>query len=668
MTLPRQVVVPLMLACAGAARAAPPPDSFSDLSLEELGRINVSAASLLPASLLDAASTVAPITQEDWQRRGARRLFDALETQPALNVLPHLSGSQSVVMRAMVPSGSPAGVALTWDDAPLTDLMRSSTQYMSGLNLGALGQVQVIQGPGSALYGSDAFHGLVALRSPEPSGAAGGRAGLAARSDGFGEAYVQDARTLDGGARLRLAAAANVQAAQALQAPAAAGQALQRDNRQQAQTASLRMLSDTEQDTTWHAGLYLHRYYIKDSNGIGTRASGGNDMGWSRTRFAMLQAGLRHSFSVARSLELKGYYWRADSTIGSVVAAAPSAQLRDLLAGQHRAGLQATWRDTLPALRTEYALSAGLERLAVDEAYSELRSLGGQYLNRLANPTEGARRNVRQATLEANTRWADGRWRLVYGGRLDHYSDFGSHGSPRLGLVFQPAPENALKLLYGQAFRAPSAQEQAGTPNSILPNPGLKPEIIDTLELVAVHQGDSLTAQATLFRSLWRDGIVSQLLPSNRLVQFVNADRNKSYGLGASLRYRAGSLLLELDGSFARGRNQPSGREFRTFPRAKLVAAAAWSLADPSWQLTLDQHWQSKVNDVSAGAVFAARGLPHYARTDIGVGKRLSPQTEVAFQVRNLADRHNIYTSPSGARGGIPDSGITGAITLRRVY
>lgn len=660
-----------MLACAGAACAAPQPDSFSDLSLEELGRINVSAASLLPASLLDAASTVASITQEEWQRRGARRLFDALETQPALNVLPHLSGSQSVVMRAMVPSGSPAGVALTWDDAPLTDLMRSSTQYMSGLNLGALGQVQVIQGPGSAIYGSDAFHGLVALRSPEPSGGAagvGGRASVSARSDGFGEAFVQDARAFDGGVRLRLAAAVNVQTAQALQAPAASGQALQRDNRQHAQTAVLRMLSDTEQETTWHAGLYLHRYHIDDSNGIGTRASGGNDMGWSRTRLAMLQAGLRHTFSVARSLEVKGYYWRADSDIGSVVAATPRAQLRDLLAQQHRAGLQATWRDVLPALRTEYALSAGIERLAVDEAYSELRTMDGDYLRRLANPTEGARRTVRQVTLEANTRWADGRWRLVYGGRLDHYSDFGSHGSPRLGLVYQPASENALKLLYGQAFRAPSAQEQAGTPNSVLPNPGLKPEIIDTLELVAVHQGSRLNAQATLFRSQWRDGIASQLLPGNSLVQFVNVDRNKSYGLGASLRYRAGPLLLELDGSYARGRNQPSGREFRTFPRAKLVAGAAWTLADPSWQLTLDQHWQSKVNDVSAGAVFAAQALPHYIRTDIGVCKRLSPRTEVAFQVRNLADRGNIYTSPSGARGGMPDSGITATITLRRVY
>lgn len=671
MTLPRQVVVPLMLAYAGAAHAVPQPDAFSDLSLEELGRVNVSAASMLPASLLDAASTVTSITQDEWQRRGARRLLDALESQAALNVVPHLSGSQAVVMRAMVPSGSPAGVALTWDDAPLTDLMRSATQYMSGLNLGVLGQVQVIQGPGSAIYGSDAFHGLVALRSPDgpPNAAgAGGRAGWRVRSDGFGEAYIQDGREIGGGLRLRLAAAANAQAAQSIDAAAAAGQPLVRDNRQRAQSAALRLLSDRWQDTTWSAGLYLHHYHIDDTNGIGTRSSAGNDMGWAHTHFAMLQAGGRHAFSAARSLEVKGYYWRAESDIGSVVAGTPGAQLRDLLAQQHRAGLQATWRDVLPALRSEYALSAGVERLAVEQAYSELRTLGGDYLRRVDNPSAGARRTVRQVTLEANTRWADGRWRLVYGGRLDNYSDFGSHGSPRLGLVYQPAPDNALKLLYGQAFRAPSAQEKAGSPGSILPNPQLGPEVIDTLELVAVHQGRQLTAQATVFRSVWRDGIVTQLIPPNRLVQFMNADRNTAHGVSTSLRYRAGRLLLEFDGAWARGRNAATGREFRTFPRTKLDAALGWTLADPSWQVYLNQRWQSKVDDVSSGAAFAPQGLPHYARTDLSLNKRLSPAADLAFQVRNLADRRNIYTSPSGARGGMPDSGITGAVSVRLLY
>ena len=668
MTLPRLAVLPLLLACASAARALPGAQEFAQLSLEELGQINVSAASLLPASLLDAASSVSAVTQEDWQRRGARRLFDALEYQPALQVLPHIVGNQSLVIRAMVPSGSPGGVAVTWDDVPLTELLRSTTQYMTGLNLGALGQMQVIQGPGSALYGSDAYHGLVALRSPDSDTT---RLSWTARSDGYGQAALQDGRSLPGALRLRLTLAADGQADQALRAPygnPSTGAAVQRANREQAQTATLRLASDPERATSWFAGMYLHHYRIDDTNGIGLRASGGTDIGWSHTRFAMGQGGVRQAFGAARSLEVKGYYWRAENDIGSVLAAAPAPLRRDLLSTQHRSGVQAIWRDALPQWGSEYALSAGVERLAIDRVRGDLRSLSGEFLRTVDNPAQGAHRSVRNLMLEANTRWADGRWRVVYGGRLDHYSDFGSHGSPRLGLVFQPAPEYAVKLLYGQAFRAPSATELLGSPGSALPNPALQPEVIDTYELVGVLQQRQLSAQFSLFRSVSHDGIVSQLQPGSRLVQFMNIDRNKAHGASFTVRRRAGHWLLELDGSWARGHNVNSGRPFRTFPTAKLDAGVGWTLPDPAWQLFLDQRWQSKVDDVSAGAAFAPQGLPAYARTDLALHWHARPGTSWSFQIRNLANRDNLFSSPGGSRGGIPDSGITAAVGMQAVF
>jgi len=650
-----------------SAGASQKPSEFSELSLEELGQINVSVASLLPASLLDAASTISSISREQWQRRGARRLLDALEFQPAVQVLPHIVGNQAIVMRAMVPGGAPGGVAMTWDDVPLTDLLRASTQHMSGLNLGALGQVQVIQGPGSALYGSDAFYGLVALRSPDSDGT---RLSWIARSDGFGEAHVHDGRRLEGGTRLRLAVAANGQAGQSQQAPvgAADGTPVVRENRMRAKTASLRLASATDSAWSWFAGLYLHDYHIDDTHGVGTRASGGTDIGWSHTHFAMAQAGVRHDLGSAQSLELKGYYWRSGNDIGSILASTPAPVRRDLLSEQHRAGLQATWRNTAPSLRTEYALSAGIERVAVDKVRGDLRSLAGAFLRTVDNPAQGLGRTVRNMTLEANTRWDDGRWRLVYGGRMDHYSDFGSHGSPRLGLVFQPAPGSAFKLLYGQAFRAPSATELLGSPGSALPNPALKPEVIDTLELVGVRQDGRLLAQATLFASQSRDGVATQLVAPSRLVQFVNVDRNKSHGASFSLRYAAGRWQADLAGSWARGRNENMGRKFRTFPAAKLDAGLGWTFDDPSWQVFFNQRWQSKVDDVSAGAAFPPQGLPHYARTDLALVKRWTATMEGTVQLRNLTDRRNLFTSPSGARGGVPDSGITLAAGMQLLF
>jgi outer membrane receptor for ferrienterochelin and colicins len=67
--------------------------------------------------------------------------------------------------------------------------------------------------------------------------------------------------------------------------------------------------------------------------------------------------------------------------------------------------------------------------------------------------------------------------RLNAGARYDYYDTFGDHVSPRVGLMYSPLEKTTFKLLYGQAFRAPSDFEF--DPES---DPG--PEVIDTYEIV----------------------------------------------------------------------------------------------------------------------------------------------------------------------------------------
>src|SRR6185295_8714869 len=63
------------------------------------------------------------------------------------------------------------GVLLSWDGVPLNDLLRGApTLNVPGLNLGAIGEVQLVEGPGSSLYGADAFYGVVALSPYEAAG------------------------------------------------------------------------------------------------------------------------------------------------------------------------------------------------------------------------------------------------------------------------------------------------------------------------------------------------------------------------------------------------------------------------------------------------------------------------------------------------------------------
>ncbi len=76
-------------------------------------------------------------------------------------------------------------------------------------------------------------------------------------------------------------------------------------------------------------------------------------------------------------------------------------------------------------------------------------------------------------------------WELTIGVRYDDYSDFGRTINPRAAMVWQAKHNLTTKLMYGSAFRAPSFSELFLINNpAALGNKNLKPEEIDTLELV----------------------------------------------------------------------------------------------------------------------------------------------------------------------------------------
>ncbi|HWE04491.1 MAG TPA: TonB-dependent receptor [Tepidisphaeraceae bacterium] len=78
---------------------------------------------------------------------------------------------------------------------------------------------------------------------------------------------------------------------------------------------------------------------------------------------------------------------------------------------------------------------------------------------------------------------------LTAGARLDHEQRFGSNFSPRLAVIVTPTKEDAFKFLYGRAFRIPTIYELLySDPGANDPNPNLRPEVIDTFEMVWERQ------------------------------------------------------------------------------------------------------------------------------------------------------------------------------------
>jgi iron complex outermembrane receptor protein len=306
---------------------------------------------------------------------------------------------------------------------------------------------------------------------------------------------------------------------------------------------------------------------------------------------------------------LKAYGWWVENNVPGRVLRAGVPLQRDLESRQDRAGLQAVYRASAPALRTDWAVEVGADRLHLREVRQTLHGLAGNLVNSSLNAASGAQRRIHYGTVELNTRLGES-WSAVYGARLDDYSDFGSHRSPRAGLVFQPGAASAVKLLYGQAFRAPSAAERIGNVGTVLGNDSLRPEVITTLELLALRQTGRLLWQASVFRSIWRDGIAIVFRPELGINQYQNVERNRAHGASGSLTLQQGPWQLALGGAWITSRNAGSGARYSTFPRTMLNAVLARSVLEGAGRIELAQRWMADFDDIPRGDVFTPVALP----------------------------------------------------------
>ncbi|MCW8877717.1 MAG: TonB-dependent receptor [Kangiellaceae bacterium] len=120
------------------------------------------------------------------------------------------------------------------------------------------------------------------------------------------------------------------------------------------------------------------------------------------------------------------------------------------------------------------------------------------------------------------------------GSRYSNGSDYGSTNNPRAGLIYLPSDKWTLKALYGSAFRQPSLFELR---DEFRGSEDLAPEEIDTYELEASYQFSNHSKfKVNLFHSELKDSI--NLIPDLSRAggeRYANVDSSKSRGISTQL-------------------------------------------------------------------------------------------------------------------------------------
>jgi outer membrane receptor for ferrienterochelin and colicins len=228
-------------------------------------------------------------------------------------------------------------------------------------------------------------------------------------------------------------------------------------------------------------------------------------------------------------------------------------------------------------------------------------------------------------------------WNVTAGVRHDSYSDFGGTTNPRIAVVWDTAYNVTSKLMFGRAFRAPSFVELYTSNNpTALGNRDLKPETIDTTELAFAWQARSnLKTGLNLFHYRMKD--VIRFVPNADPTTGNTAENaGNQHGKGLELEFAWDALAqVRLSGNYAyqHSIDDASGQDAGLAPHHQAYLRADWRFG-PGWILSGQVN---RVADRHREPGDTRPPIADYTTTDLTLrSNRLLKDCELALSLRNL--------------------------------
>lgn len=135
--------------------------SLADLSLEQLSNLTVTSASKRSERLADAPAAIYVITNEDIKRAGATNLGEALRLAPNLEVAQVNSDNFAISSRGFLNLVTNKLLVLVDGRVIYSPVLSGVIWNTQDVMLEDVDRIEVISGPGAALYGADAFDGVI---------------------------------------------------------------------------------------------------------------------------------------------------------------------------------------------------------------------------------------------------------------------------------------------------------------------------------------------------------------------------------------------------------------------------------------------------------------------------------------------------------------------------
>lgn len=250
----------------------------------------------------------------------------------------------------------------------------------------------------------------------------------------------------------------------------------------------------------------------------------------------------------------------------------------------------------------------------------------------------------------------------VLGLRHDSYSDVDGHTSPRLGLIWQANETNTLKWLYGEAFRAPARNEISAKNNNVQRgNPDLKPEISKTFDMIWLHTSTKHYSSIGLFDTEITNAVEYTNIPGPVAHSFANGASQHMNGLEVEWQwFFADGWQLHSDLSHIF--NSP----FSNNPDAEDLIGTSLIYSFNNLTFSMSGRYHGESHDINTSAQ-GYNALGGYTLFDAHAHYQFTPQWQVYGNVRNLTDKNYLQPAIQNTANtvGVPGTGREVEVGLR---
>jgi len=279
----------------------------------------------------------------------------------------------------------------------------------------------------------------------------------------------------------------------------------------------------------------------------------------------------------------------------------------------------------------------------------QLVTLGGEYRDESieADSLEqiGGKETINHKAVFAQVEIGllDNRLLLTPGLRYDYHEFFGSEYSPRIYALYKLTDQLNLKAGYGHAFNAPTAKQVSPGyfaftgPHQFFGNPNVKPEYSDSYEVGIEYFGDKITAKSFYFFSDIKDLIAyNQIGQVGRVRRYEadNIEKARIQGVETELSFELPhDLRLSTSYTWLDAEDRQSGEPLDGRPEHSAAVKLKHNFAPLGlnsvlrYQYVGKQYYQSGVDEA-----------PGYSLWHTAVEKTITDQISIQVGVDNIAD------------------------------